>query len=112
MYQKNLVYVAVDEAHCVPKWYVYDKTLHEYTDNYADFCFYYVGVIQFMETYRRVGEIKSLILSSVQTMALTATASLSTQTQIFRMLGLYPPILVYIPPVKKNIIVYQVLCHV
>ena len=45
VYQNNLVCVAIDEAHCVPKWYVHDKTLSEYTDNYADFCFYYVGVI-------------------------------------------------------------------
>ena len=37
-------------------------------------------------------------------MALTATASLTTRNQIYPMLGLHPPILIYVPPVKKNII--------
>ena len=36
-------------------------------------------------------------------MALTATASLSTHSKIYRMLGLHPPVLVYMPPVKKNV---------
>lgn len=60
IYQNNIVCLAVDEAHCVPKW-----------GN------------SFLETYRRVGEIRSLIPPSVHIMALTATASLTTRNQIY-----------------------------
>ena len=37
-------------------------------------------------------------------MALTATASMTTRSQIYCTLGLHTPVLVYVPPTKKNII--------
>jgi len=41
-------------------------------------------------------------------MALTATATLSTQTSIFQSLNMKTPEVIYIPPIKKNVI-YSVL---
>lgn len=58
----------------------------------------------FRETYRRLGEIRSLIPPSVHIMALTATASTTTRNQVYRLLGMHQPVLVYVPPSKKNII--------
>ena len=37
-------------------------------------------------------------------MALTATASKSTRDKVYRMLGMCKPVLVYIPPIKKNVL--------
>lgn len=51
-----------------------------------------------------MGEIRSLIPPSVRVMALTATASVTTRNLVYRMLGLHSPVLVYVPPAKKNII--------
>jgi len=45
---------------------------------------------------------------SVKVMALTATATLSTQTSIFQSLNMKTPEVIYIPPIKKNVI-YSVL---
>ena len=60
----------------------------------------------FRETYRRVGEIRSLISSNVNLMALTATASKSTREKVSQMLSLRTATLVYVPPVKPNMIYY------
>ena len=37
-------------------------------------------------------------------MALTATALKSTRDKVYQMLGMYEPVLVYIPPIKKNVL--------
>ena len=58
----------------------------------------------FRETYRRLGEIRSLVPPSVHLMAVTATATKTTRSEVYRMLGMYQPALVYVPPIKKNII--------
>ena len=41
---------------------------------------------------------------SVHLMAVTATATKTTRSEVYRMLGMCQPALVYVPPIKKNII--------
>lgn len=52
----------------------------------------------------RLGELRSIVPSSVNIMALTATASRTTRTFIFRSLGMLEPAVVYVSPQKKNMV--------
>ena len=54
-YQQNLVALVVDEAHCVKTW--------------GD---------EFRKTFTQIGDIRSLVPSSVKVLALTATATCET----------------------------------
>lgn len=58
----------------------------------------------FRSDYLRLGELRSIVPSSVNIMALTATASHSTRTYIFRSLGMLEPAIVYVSPQKKNVV--------
>ncbi len=60
----------------------------------------YLWGFSFRETYQRLGEIKSLLPKLMNILALTATASKSTRLQVIKMLGLHPPKIVYLPPVR------------
>ena len=51
-----------------------------------------------------MGEVRSLISSSVNVMALTATATKSLRREVCRILGMNDPFLVTVSPDKSNIV--------
>ena len=77
---KKLVAIVVDEAHCIKTWG--DK---------------------FRRSFSKLGELRSLIPSGVNIMALTATATCSTFDIIKERLSLFKPILVSTSPFRNNI---------
>ena len=80
VYQEKLICLAVDEAHCVPKW----------------------GNV-FRKEFSRLGEIRSLIPKNVHVMALTATATVSTQQKVCKVLGMNDTLFITVSPNKPNI---------
>ena len=87
IYSDCLRAVAVDEAHTVKKW---------------------------GETFRnvllRIGEVRSLVPSSVRMLALTATATRPVREEVMRVLGMKNPSIVAVSPCKPNIM-YMVKSH-
>ena len=63
---------------------------------------------QFRREFSHLGEIRSIIPECVRVMALTATATKTTRKFIIDSLSMQLPGIIYIPPVKNNII-YMVL---
>ena len=57
----------------------------------------------FREDFARLGEIRSIIPSHVNVMALTATATVSTRLAVSKTLCMISPSVIYVPPTKKNI---------
>lgn len=79
-YQKRLVALVIDEAHCVKKW----------GDN-------------FRPEFKKIGELCSVIPKGVNMMALTATATVTSRLAIQRILGMKNPVVVEGSPDKSNI---------
>ena len=79
-YQKRLVALVIDEAHCVKKW----------GDN-------------FRPEFKKIGELRSVIPKGVNMMALTATATVTSRLAIQRILGMKNPVVVEGSPDKSNI---------
>ena len=78
-----MVAVVVDEAHCVKTW----------GDEF--------------KTFAQIGGLRSLISSTVNVMALTATATSETFLVVRRRLSMDTPTLIALPPCRDNI-VYKV----
>ena len=83
-YKEKLVAVVVDEAHCVRTW--------------GD---------QFRTTFAQIGDLRSLIPTTVNIMALTATATSEAFDVVTHRLSMDKPILIALPPYRDNI-AYQV----
>ena len=79
-YKERLVAVAVDEAHCVRTW--------------GD---------EFRTAFAHIGELRSLIPSGVNILALTATATSQTLHTVIQRLSMVQPTLVALPPYRDNI---------
>lgn len=79
VYQKHLVGLIVDEAHCVKKW------------------------ATFRTAYKEINQLRSLIPRSVKIMALTATATKETRLAVCRSLGIVSPIVVAELPNRTNL---------
>ena len=79
-YKKQLVAVVVDEAHCIKTWG--DK---------------------FRTSFSKIGELRSLIPTSVNILTLTATATLETYHIICERLSMSDPCLIALPPSCDNI---------
>lgn len=81
LYQRNLVAFVVDKAHCIKSW----------------------GA-KFRDSFRRLGEARSLVHPTVNVMALTATAVYSSRSTIKRTLGMSSRSCeVVASPIKRNI---------
>lgn len=80
IYKKNLVAMVVDEAHCVKTW--------------GD---------QFRKAFAVIGDLRSILPSGINVMALTATATLETFHIVSKRLSLKDPFLVALPPDRGNI---------
>ena len=79
-YQQNLVALVIDEAHCVKTW--------------GD---------SFRKAFAEIGDLRSTIPSSVNVLALTATATKETFDVIVKRLSLENPTVVALPPFRNNI---------
>lgn len=79
-YKERLVTVAVDEAHCV-------KTSGD----------------KFQTAFAHIGELRSIIPSGVNILALTTTATSQTLTAVIQRLSMVKPVLVALPPYRGNI---------
>ena len=79
-YRKELVAVVVDEAHCIKTWG--DK---------------------FRTSFSKIGELRSLIPTIVNILALIATATLETYHIICEILSMSDPCLIALPPSRDNI---------
>ena len=84
VYREKLVALVIDEAHCVKTW--------------GD---------QFRPTFAQIGDLRSLIPSTVNVMALTATATSETFDVVRYRLSMDKPTLIALPP-HSNSIKYQV----
>ena len=97
VFTNNLVCIAIDEAHCVQKWWVI----------WCQNKLIIIGVNSLGETLleRHIVELEKLEAlfhqQYMSCMALTATASKSTYDKVYWMLGMCKPVLVYIPPIKN-----------
>ena len=80
-YRSNLVALVVDEAHCVKTW--------------GD---------EFRIAFAHIGELRSLIPSTVSVMALTATATHDTYKAVVHRLSMKNVAVIALPPGQKNII--------
>ena len=58
----------------------------------------------FRREFSHLGEVRSIVPDHVKMMALTATATVTTRASIIRSLDMQKPVLVYVPPLKDNII--------
>ena len=79
-YKERLVAVVVDEAHCVKTW--------------GD---------EFRTAFAHIGELRSLIPSRINILALTATATSRTLNIVTQRLSMVHPTLVALPPYRDNI---------
>ena len=80
VYTEKLVALVIDEAHCVNTW--------------GD---------QFRTTFAQIGDLRSLIPSTVNVMALTATATSETFDVVRYRLSMDKPTLIALPPHSNNI---------
>ena len=78
-YQQNLVALVIDEAHCVKTW--------------GD---------SFRKAFAEIGDVRSIITSSVNVLALMATATKETYV-IVKRLSLENPTVIALPPFRNNI---------
>ena len=131
VYHQNLVDFVVDEAHCVVKWYVmykhHDNTCFYNDNHHISVCdppphppqppyhphflknMYTIALCTthpcrgdyFRKEFSKLGEIRSLIPSTTNVMALTATA---TVDKIIAILGMSKPIIVSESPDKPNLL--------
>lgn len=74
-YRKFLVAITVDEAHCISQWGLPGSSSKR-------------TAVPFQIWYGNLGELKSLTVSNVPSIIVTATPSLSTKRDIFRALNL------------------------
>ena len=79
-YQKKLVALVVDEAHCFKTW--------------GD---------EFRQMFGEIGDLRSLIPSTVNMLALTATATTETFHVVTKRLSMDDPRIVALPPYRDNI---------
>ena len=79
-YSKNLVGIAVDEAHCVKLW-----------DS------------EFRPVFSQIGDICSIVPPTIKIMALTATATTETYYVVKSQLAMDKPELIVLPPHRENI---------
>lgn len=75
VYKEKLVALVIDEAHCVKSW--------------GD---------QFRTAFAHLGDIRSILPSRVNVLALTATATTATFSAVCQRLSLVDPVLVGYPP--------------
>ena len=54
--------------------------------------------------FLHLGEMPSIFPETVRVMSLTATATITTQKFIIRSLNMQSPEVIYIPPIKDNIV--------
>lgn len=111
VYQENLVAFAVDEAHCVSKWLVFDLRGYYMVIKYL--CVNFIIALSqlhsscrgsfFRKEFSRLGEVRSLIPQHVHMIALTATATVSTRNKVIATLGMVDPFVLSISPHKPNI---------
>ena len=80
VYTNNLVALVVDEAQCVKKW---GET--------------------FRKEFLAIGEVRSLVPSHVNMMALMATATKTTQRAVCKLLGMVQPKTISLSPNRTNI---------
>ena len=83
VYEKNLIAIAVDEAHCVEQWLVTLMLLRKCT--IKSNLFFCRGE-SFREEFNNLGEARSIIPRSVNIIALTATATKATREFVQRCL--------------------------
>ncbi|KAL5500654.1 hypothetical protein EMCRGX_G012248 [Ephydatia muelleri] len=79
VYIEKLVAFAIDEAHCIAQW----------GDN-------------FRQEFSNLGEIRCLISPSINLLALTATATVTTRKKIQCILGMKDPVIIAVSPDKAN----------
>ena len=79
-YQEKLVALVVDEAHCIKTW--------------GD---------EFRQTFSEIGNLRSVIPTTVNVLALTATATTETFYVVTKRLSMDNPRLVALPPYRDNI---------
>jgi len=79
-YRENLVALVVDEAHCIKLWGEH-----------------------FRQTFSEIGNIRSILPTGVNVMALTATATSETYYCALNQLAMIDPVLVALPPDRRNI---------
>lgn len=84
IYQESLVAFVIDKAHCIKTW--------------GD---------EFRKTFAEIGEMRSLIPTSVNILALTATATHETYHVVVKRLAMKDPKLIALSPFRDNIS-YQV----
>lgn len=87
-YKEKLVGLVVDEAHCVKTW--------------GD---------EFRTAFSQIGEMRSLIPTGVNIMALTATATTDTLRIVSNRLCMVNPVIIALPPYRDNI-TYQLWAKV
>ena len=90
--KKNLALVAVDEAHCIPEWFVH---VHEVDFlNYGIHCSCIIAYRgeDFRKEFRSMGGLRAL--TDVPFIALSASAPLIVQSDIIRSLQLLSPVVV------------------
>ena len=102
-YINNLVGLAVDEVHCVTKWCVFVITFYVYGVHVSPLCNNCYRGDGFRTDFSKLGEVRSLIPSSVKLIALTATATRVTRTRVIKMLNMVDPCIVAASPNKPNI---------
>ena len=93
-YQKNLVALAVDEVHCVQTWYVNCIIILLMCD---------VRGSKFRTSFARLCELRSLLPSNVNIIAVTATATKETLNIVKVQLTMPNPVVIGISPHKDNI---------
>ena len=103
IYINNLVGLAVDEVHCVTKWCVFVITFYVYGVHVSPLCKNCYRGDGFRTDFSKLGEVRSLIPSSVKLIALTATATRVTRTRVVKMLNMVDPCIVAASPNKPNI---------
>ena len=93
---KRIVAVAVDEAHCISKWYDYIIVI-----NYSIYCKYRSK--DFRPAYMRINEIRAILKPGVPFNVLTTTATESIKQDILHNLEMSECQIVYASPNRSNI---------
>ena len=103
--QKNTIAVAIDEAHCIVKWYVslhHDHVLQTIT--YIAWSSYYRGMGSvFRAWYGEVAQLRSLLPRGVPFVALTATSTTLVRRIIMDQLLMEDVALIETSPERVNI---------
>ena len=100
VYKEKMIALVIDEVHCVKSWYVIKTFLHH-------FIFTVFRGDSFRKAYAHLGDIRSLLPSGVNVMALTATATSDTYKIVCQRLSLMDPVIIGCPPNQQNIM-YEV----